>query len=478
MSVTAELSIPPLKNGNPPSGGTETFDLSFRDRILKAVGWSMAAYVSGYVLRLVASLAMTRLLVPEMFGIMAVATIVQVVTSMLCDVGLRQAIIQSERGDQQAFLDTAWTMQIIRGGIIWVVCCLCALGIARCAGEGFFLPGSVYADQVLPWIIVTMSFSAVILGFQSTKAMTSDRHLNQRQLATIELVSQAAGLIVAFGIGYLTRSIWSFVVSALAAAIINVAMTHLYLTGTRNRLRMDRACFNELMGFGRWMFISSLFTVLAANGDRIMLAGWTDPAVLGLYVLAFNLVAMIDGAGGRLFWSVATAAFSKIANERPETIRSSYYRSRLPFDLIYVGSAGLFYSGGEAVVQILYDARYAQAGYILQILSFGLLLSRFGLTSALFLAIGRPQYLGLISGIRTLSLFVAVPVGHYLAGFEGALWAIALHGIATVPVIVALKWREGLNRFGFEIAVLLFWPVGYVVGRLASHALSWLPSVF
>src|SRR5690606_17005291 len=154
-------------------------------RVLRAVGWSMAAHVSGYGLRFIASLAMTRLLAPEMFGVMAVATVVQVVTAMLCDVGLRQAVIQSARGDSQNFLDTAWTMQIIRGGIIWVVCCLCALGIVWGVDRGFFEAGSVYADPVLPYIIVVMSLTAVILGFQSTKSMTSDRHLNQRQLAMV-----------------------------------------------------------------------------------------------------------------------------------------------------------------------------------------------------------------------------------------------------------------------------------------------------
>ena len=463
-----------------PQGITapETPDTSFRERVLRAVGWSMAAHVSGYGLRFIASLAMTRLLAPEMFGVMAVATVVQVVTAMLCDVGLRQAVIQSARGDSQNFLDTAWTMQIIRGGIIWVVCCLCALGIVWGVDRGFFEAGSVYADPVLPYIIVVMSLTAVILGFQSTKSMTSDRHLNQRQLAMVELVSQATALIVAFIIGYITGSIWSFVVSALAGAIINVAMTHFYLPGTRNHWRLDPSCFRELIGFGRWMFISSLFTVLAANGDRIMLAGWTDPVVLGLYVLAFNLIAMIDGAGGRLFWSVATAAFSKIANERPETMRTAYYRSRLPFDLVYVGCAGLMYGGGEAIIQVLYDSRYEEAGRILQILSFGLLLSRFGLTSALFLALGRPKYLGLIAGIKALALFVAAPLGHHLMGFEGALWAIALHGVVIVPVIFFLKCREGLNRLWFEVAVLFFWPVGYAFGALASLVLLWLPGVF
>lgn len=462
----------PVQPAEPGSG--ETTGHGFRQRILKAAGWSMVAYVAGYGLRLISSLIMTRLLIPEMFGVMAVATVVMVVTSMLCDVGLRQSVIQSKRGDQQIFLDTAWTLQIIRGVIIWLICCAFAAAIAWGAATGFFADGSVYAAPDLPAIIAVIALTAVILGFQSTKSMTSDRHLSQRRLAVVELASQMFGLVVAVTFGYLTRSIWSFVLSTLAAAAVNVALSHWYLSGQHNRIRFERTSFVELIGFGRWILVSSLFTVLASNGDRILLAGWTDPTTLGLYVLAFNLVIMIEGGGGRLFWSVATAAFAKIAHERPETIKAAYYRSRLPFDVVFLGSAGLLYAGGQAIVDILYDHRYASAGEILQILSFSLLLSRFGLASALFLALGQPRNLGLISGVKTISLFVGTPLAHQFFGIEGALWAISLHALATLPIIYVLQGRHHLNNLTFEFAVLPFWLIGYVLGAAGSTMLGWL----
>ena len=454
------------------AGASDTFDRSLRTRILQAAGWSMMGYVSGYGLRLVSSLIMTRLLVPEMFGVMAVATIVQMVAANLCDVGLRQAVIQNHRGDQQIFLDTAFTLQAIRGVVIWAACALCAVLIAVAVGEGWFSAESVYAAPELPAIIAAMALASVILGFQSTKSMTSDRHLNQRQLAIIELAAQAIGLVVSVVVGYLTRSIWSFVLASLVSAAVNVLLSHLYLRGPNNRIRMERDAVFELIRFGRWILVSSLFTVLAANGDRILLAGWIDPTTLGLYVLALNLVIMIEGGGGKLFWSVATPAFSRIAADRPEAIRSSYYRVRLPFDAVFVGFAGILFGGGEAIVHILYDDRYADAGHMLQVLSFSLLLSRFGLANALFLAIGRPQNLGLINGVKTVTLFVAIPVANHLFGFQGALWAIALHGVVILPIIFVLNRRHGLNNLRFEAAVLLFWPAGYLIGIAGSYVVA------
>jgi len=196
-------------------------------RVLQAVGWSLVGYGASYGLRLVSTLIMTRLLVPEMFGVMAVAVVVQVVTFMLCDVGLRQAVIQSPRGDQQTFLDTAWTVQVVRGFIIWIGCAACAALIAWGVAIGWISPSSVYADSQLPWLIVVLSITSVILGFQSTKSMSSDRHLNQRQLAIIEFIAQSTGVAVSIALAYATRSIWSFVSASLVSATITVAMSQL-----------------------------------------------------------------------------------------------------------------------------------------------------------------------------------------------------------------------------------------------------------
>jgi len=62
---------------------------------------------------------MTRLLVPEMFGVMAIAMMVMYGLALFSDVGLRQSIVQSRRGGEAVFLNTAWALQIMRGFVIW-----------------------------------------------------------------------------------------------------------------------------------------------------------------------------------------------------------------------------------------------------------------------------------------------------------------------------------------------------------------------
>ena len=94
---------------------------TLKQRILRAVGWSFLGYGVSQVIRLGSNLVMTRLLVPEMFGVMAIAGMVTIILALLSDIGLRQHIVQSARGDDPVFLDTAWVVQIVRGVMMWLV---------------------------------------------------------------------------------------------------------------------------------------------------------------------------------------------------------------------------------------------------------------------------------------------------------------------------------------------------------------------
>ncbi len=81
----------------------------------------MFGFAATQGIRLVSTLVMTRLLAPSMFGVMAIAMMVNVIASLLTDLGIRQNIVQSRRGADPIFLDTAWTVQIVRGFIIWAL---------------------------------------------------------------------------------------------------------------------------------------------------------------------------------------------------------------------------------------------------------------------------------------------------------------------------------------------------------------------
>src|SRR5690606_1258730 len=109
MSTDAPLPISPAEGP------------SLRRRAMRGTLLSVANVLGQQVLRLIGNVITTRLLFPEAYGLMVYVLIVMQGLQMISDVGIIPSIIQHERGEERAFLDTAWTIQILRGTFIAVL---------------------------------------------------------------------------------------------------------------------------------------------------------------------------------------------------------------------------------------------------------------------------------------------------------------------------------------------------------------------
>src|SRR5258706_9299249 len=101
--------------------GVESAPAHLQRRVVSGSVWTIAGYGAGQVLRLAGNLVLARLLYPEAFGLMALVSVFLQGLAMFSDIGIGPSIIQSRRGDELAFLNTAWTIQVVRGIVLWVV---------------------------------------------------------------------------------------------------------------------------------------------------------------------------------------------------------------------------------------------------------------------------------------------------------------------------------------------------------------------
>lgn len=445
---------------------------SLKLRTLRAGGWSFAGYGLTQLIRLVSTLIMTRLLVPEMFGIMAIAVMISVIINLFSDIGLRENIVQSQRGDDPIFLDTAWVLQILRGLICWLLAVLASTAIYFINEASLFPVQSAYASRELPIVIIVSSLSAVILGFESTNIAIAYRTLSQKKVIQIELVGQVVALIVMISIGLLNPSIWALVIAGLVESIIKTLLSHTWMEGPPNRLRWDKNSITELVHFGKWIAASSIFHVFATTGDRILLGFFVNVEVLGFYSIATQIVSAIQAGPAKLFSTVTLPAFSEIARSEPLRLREIYYRMRIPIDTVLLFLMAFVFASGQFLIDFLYDYRYASAGEILQVLALSLFVVRYGIASQIYLAVGLPRYVMITSAARAISLYTLVPSLYYLIGSQAAIWGIALHGIAMLPFIYYFNEKLNVNNIRKELWLLIIIPLGYAFGITINSLLN------
>jgi O-antigen/teichoic acid export membrane protein len=455
-------------------------DTTLRSRAITAAIWSMVIALAGTVMRFGSSMIMTRLLSPDVFGIVALSGVLFMIVSLLSDIGLRQCVIYSERGEQQHYLNTIWSLSALRGVFIAIISAVVALGVYWVAGSGVFAPGSVYLDPDLPLVLALTALSALWMGIKSPKLYLLERKLEFKKLAYIELISQLLSTLVTLWLTWQWRSVWAIVVGSHISTLVTLVLSHYWIEGPIGRLEWDKGVAKEVINYGRWILISSVAFVIAMNGDRLLLGLWVSAAMLGFYALALNIVSAVESIASRPFSAVAMPAFSEVARNGKGNLREVYFRFRLPFDVATVAAAGFLFATGQLIVDLVYDPRYALAGRTLQILSFSLLFPRFGVAAQVHAALGHPQTGSWVNIARLVSVFTLVPLGHALGGYEGAMWAISLH---MAPTVLVTFWRNiqfGLNDFKHELKVMLVWPAGFALGWLANlvalpilHWLGW-----
>lgn len=449
----------------PPNG------LSLKERVLRAGGWTIAGQFCSLMLRLGGNLILTRLLAPEMFGLMAVVYVLITGFALLSDTGTAPSIIRSRRGEDPEFLNTAWIVQILRGALIWLLVLLMATLLPVIAP---FLPlnaDSVYLDPSLPLVIAVFAISSLISGFQSTKIYLNQRRTEVARFAQIELISQSVALAAMISWAVLSPSIWALVAGAIVAITVQMTLSHFWMPGPANKWQWDPAAFREIFGFGRWVLISSVLHFLALNGDRLLLGGLVDARLLGLYSIAFLLVSVPQLLVSRLVTRVAYPALSEVARRDPDRLCAVYYKFRLPADLALLFLAGALFVCGEAVIRLLYDSRYFGAGSIMQILALTLVAERYELATQCYIAMGKPAILVLTNVVRLCSLGL-MPIGFWLYQFEGVVWAIALRPFLTLPVIFHFKRKYRLLEWRRELLVLPAMALGAGSGWLLAGFLG------
>jgi O-antigen/teichoic acid export membrane protein len=449
--------------------------LGLRKRAISAGAWNFGALVTSQAFRLGGNLIMARLLMPEMFGIMMIAITVSLVLHMLSDAGLRQNIIQSPRGDDPVFLNTIWTVQIVRGFILFASTLLLAALAWYAQTINLWSPNSTYAAPELPLVLAVTGFSAIIVGFQSTKIDLAVRSFQQKKVVLTEFGSQIVGLVVMLAIGYFTRSIWSLVIAGLVQSMVSTLLGHLWFEGPSNRLQWERSALDELVGFGRWILLSSAVGVLAMYGDRVWFGGSMTAGELGVYSIAVLILGAVQLALQKVVGAVALPAFSE-ASRTNDTVRlhALYYRLKLMLDLACLFLCGLFLTGSPLLISILYDERYAQAGNMMAILSLSFFTMRYMLANQVWIALGHTKYQAIDNIIRVVSLWVLLPLLLAIGGVKYAIWGAALYTFPTLILVFYVNCRLGMFSLKRELVVLPMLAVGALCGELLTDFVKWL----
>jgi len=404
---------------------------------LRATVWTVIAYGAAQGLRLVNSLVLTRLLVPAAFGQMTLVTTLIVGITLLSDIGLGPSIIQSARGDDQRFLNTAWTLQVLRGVGLWLV----ALALAWPAAL-------FYHDHTLLMVLPVLALSMLVTGFNSTNLLTLSRHMGVRRLFAIEFSTQIVALVVTVVWAYYYPSVWALVGGNMASNLYRLALSHAsrFVPGIRNHFLWDRESLKDILHFGKWIFLGTAFYFFASQADRLILGKCVSLTVLGVYGIAFALSDIPRSVIGAFSQKVGYPFIAKIVHLPMEEFRSQYLRYRKYTLLTGAVLLTLMVVWGNVLVLKLYKPSYAEAAWMVRILAVGLWHTLlYQTTSPVLFSLGKSKYNAVGNAVYCVTVLAAIPIAFHYYGLLGAVIAVATGDFPLYLVFLFGAQREGVR---------------------------------
>lgn len=428
--------------------------------------WSLLETGGGHALRLASNLIMTRILMPEAFGLMAMVSTLHIGLVLLSDIGIANSVIRSERGETALYLRVAWVLQALRGAVLAALVVLAGLALWWLAPV-LAPEGTVYAEPELPGLILLSAPLVLMEGLVSTNVWAARRRLEFSRLTFLALGSQAVSLLAMLAYAQISPTVWALLGGSLTGTAAKLTLTHLVLAGPRMAPAWDREIAAEIWHFGKWLLGSSGLTFLAQNADRLILGALLTTQQMGFYVIALTWVQAAALVGQQIAGHVGLPALSSVNRERPHDLPRVFRRFSTAIDALLLPACLVCLAGGPLLIGLLYTDAYAPAGPYMSLLALLVATARFMPFEHLLQSRGDSRTMMDIAALRAAAICAGLPLLYAAFGVPGALLATALAPMAGVPLLLrrAAPILAGRVRRDWAIAAAIL-----VAGVLLAYA--------
>ena len=372
---------------------------------------------------LVSILILARILTPEDFGLVAMATAVVAFTELMGAFGFDTALIQRQDAGRHHY-DTAWTFAVLFGVTIAITLLL----LARPAAN-------FYREPRLEMMLPVLAFGALVGGFENVGTVAFRKELNFGKEFRYLLAKRLAGFVVTVSLALTLRTYWALIAGMVTSKLVSVVISYV-LHPYRPKLCL--AARADLMHFSKWLFISNMIQFLHSRSTDFILGRTVGSHGLGIYNVGVEIAAMPSTELIAPINRAVYPVYSRLANE-PDSLWKRFLEVFGLIGLVtFPVSFGLV-CVADAAVRVLLGNQWLEAVPIIRIISIsGLAVALQSNLYLVIIALGRPKANTLLSGILlviTLPAVVVASINYGAVGAASAHFGASLLGLIGISVV-------------------------------------------
>ena len=414
-------------------------------KVLRGGAWSISGYAVQTALRFVSRIVLAKLLLNAApLGTVAVITTILMGLEMISDLGIGVNIVQHRDGADARFLGTAFSVQAIRSGVLFLVAAAMAYPISW-----------IYRDAQLAPLLLFGATSVLLRGFVNPGLSVLTRHVDLRRPTIVTVVSEIVGFVVTIAWAFKQPSAWALVGGTVATSAA-FAVTSQF-AAARVKFAWDRAIAKGIVQFGGWIILSTGTYFLSSRGEVLMLKGTIPDIEFGCFAFASMLVTTPLSAITQLGSQVLLPMLAGWIREDAATAERQFRRVKWAFTALAICIAwGAILVGPPLVAALHLNKSYAALGWMVQFLGFRAAGDVFAMpVGSALMASGASRYSAFANVVRLIVLVSGLLLTVHTWGLHGAIWVLV-----GAPFLAYASLLPGLRRhlsgtMGLEITTLL-----------------------
>jgi len=406
-----------------------------RDLFSRAVhggAWTVATRVLVQAVSLVRYVVLARVLDKSDWGLLGVALLMIQTLNTFTNTGFNAALVQKKE-DITGYLDTAWTVGLIRAVILCIMMYVAAPLMAM-----INVPPEKVALTI--WVIRAMGLTLVIGALGNVGIVYLRKELEFNKIFRLGVCRTLLDVVVVITVVVVYKTVWALVAGKLAAAVFGAVYSYL-LHPYRPSFSLDMAKARQLWKFGKWMFGGTVLGFLITQGDDYFVWCYLGISALGVYQLSYRFSHLPATEITNVISRVTFPAYSKVQDDTGR-MRDAYLKVLELSAFLAVPAAGLIWVMADDFVILFLKEKWLPAIPVIQVLALRGMICSIGATRGpLFMAVGKPRLGVRIKSVKLILLIILIYPLTERGGIVGTSWAIVLADLLVQPMAFWISLR-------------------------------------
>lgn len=407
-------------------------------KVAKGAVWMVAMRFIERAIGLVSTLILARLLVPEDFGVVAMAMSVIAFVEIAGQFGFDMALIRDQNATRAQY-DSAWTISVIYGAFGGAL-------LAAVAGPA----ATFFSDPRLEPIIYVLAFATFVQGFENIGIIDFRKNLAFNKDFHFAFAKKLISFAITVVLAFQFRSYWALIAGMTASRLAGVALSfamHPY----RPRFNLEHV--GSLFRFSRWIVLTRIIEYLGGRGPDFIMGRYLDATALGLYRVGREISTLPTSELIAPIMRAVFPGYAAVAHDRTALARSFLGVQGILVTLALPAGIGIVMVA-EPLVLILLGPKWVDAIPVIQILGVYGAVTVFQATNiSIFNVLGVPHWTTGLKAIESVlmvsGVMFAVLGDHGLLGACFAILAVQTLlvpvGMAMVSMLINVRFQDRLS---------------------------------